>query len=137
LLHFSRSHLPIAGLRESLPSALVVREDGAVVGSAALETYGSGVLLRSVVVRESVRGRRLGERLTRAALDLARERRAPAAFLLTTTAPQFFSRFGFATIARDQVPDDVRQSIEFTSACPASAVVMKVELTISDRSASL
>jgi amino-acid N-acetyltransferase len=130
------SRLPTAGLRDSLPNALVARENGTVVGAAALERYRSGALLRSVVVAEPMRGRRLGERLTRAALDLAREHDAPAAFLLTTTAPEFFSRFGFETITRGEVPDDVRQSIEFSSACPASAIAMKLDLTPASRAES-
>jgi amino-acid N-acetyltransferase len=122
------SELPTAGLREAFPSALVARENGDIVGAAALEIYRSGALLRSVVVAQSIRGRRVGEQLTRAALEMARRQHAPAAFLLTTTAPEFFSRFGFETVTRDEVPDDVRQSIEFRSACPASAVVMRVRL---------
>src|SRR5207244_12398644 len=107
---------------------LVARKNGDVVGAAALEIYRSGALLRSVVVAQSMRGRHVGEQLTRAALEMARRQRAPAAFLLTTTAPEFFSRFVFETVTRDDGPDDVRQSIEFRSACPASAVVMGVRL---------
>jgi hypothetical protein len=29
---------------------------------------------------------------------------------------------------RDEVPDDVRQSVEFTSACPSTATVMRAHL---------
>ena len=38
---------------------------------------------------------------------------------------QFFLRFGFERITLDDVPESVRQSIEFQSACPASAIVMR------------
>ena len=122
------NHLPTEGLRDSLANALVVREGRRIVGAAALEIYASGVLLRSVVVDERLRGTGLGRRLTQAALDRARDLRAPSAYLLTTTAGEFFPRFGFAAIGRDEVPEDVRQSVEFTSACPASALVMRANL---------
>jgi amino-acid N-acetyltransferase len=120
--------LPTDGLRECLSRAVVARENGAIVGCAALESYPNGVLLRSVAVAAPIRGRGVGQQLTDAALRLARNEGAPAAFLLTNTAAQFFPRFGFDRITRAEVPDDVRQSIEFVSACCASAVVMKIHL---------
>jgi amino-acid N-acetyltransferase len=76
----------------------------------------------------SVQGQGLGSRLTEAALALARARDQRAVFLLTTTADRFFPRFGFERITREDVPESVRQSIEFQSACPASAVVMRKQL---------
>jgi amino-acid N-acetyltransferase len=91
--------------------------------------YPSGVLLRSVAVDDAWRGRGIGHQLTSAGLDLARNLGAETAYLLTTTAGDFFPQFGFARVERADVPDDVKQSIEFTSACPASALAMRVGLT--------
>jgi len=48
--------------------------------------------------------------------------------LLTTTAADFFPKFGFEPIARADVPASVQSSIEFTSACPATATVMRKTL---------
>jgi choline dehydrogenase-like flavoprotein len=53
---------------------------------------------------------------------------ADTVFLLTTTAEGFFPRFGFEQITRDEVPPSVRGSVEFQSACPASAIVMRRQL---------
>ncbi len=122
------SGLPQEGLADHFATALVARRDGSVVGSAALEVYGSTALLRSVAVAASLRGRGLGQRLARAALDLARQRGVSEVYLLTETASAYFPRFGFAPIERAQVPEAVRQSVEFTSACPDSAVAMKTTL---------
>jgi amino-acid N-acetyltransferase len=47
---------------------------------------------------------------------------------LTTTAERFFPKFGFEPIDREQVPPSVRESVEFQSACPASAIVMRKRL---------
>ena len=125
----NRVHLPTDGLGDDLPPAAVVaRRDGGVIGSAVLEIYEGGALLRSVAVDPAAQGRGLGARLTAAALARARELRVPAVFLLTTTAEGFFPRFGFAAITRDDVPAGVRESVEFRSACPASAIVMKKTL---------
>lgn len=65
--------LPLDALRENLGSTLVARADDKVVGCAALELYGEFALLRSVMVDKAQQGKGLGQELTRAALDLARQ----------------------------------------------------------------
>jgi amino-acid N-acetyltransferase len=123
-----RLHLPLAGLDEHLPTLLVARDEERIVGTAGLELYADGALLRSVAVEPARQGKQLGRRLTDAALRLAATRGVAAVFLLTTTAERFFPRFGFEPIAREQVPPSVRESVEFQSACPASAIVMRKPL---------
>src|SRR6185503_3405463 len=107
---------------------LVAREDEEIVGTAALELYADGALLRSVAVEPMRQGKQLGHQLTDAALRLASTHGANTVFLLTTTAERFFPKFGFEQITRDQVPQSVRQSVEFQSACAASAIVMRKQL---------
>jgi N-acetylglutamate synthase-like GNAT family acetyltransferase len=129
LVLMQRSHLPTDGLAEHLDAAFVARDGDRVVGSAAIEIYADGGLLRSVAVDADRRGAGLGARLTSAAIADAERRALPALYLLTTTAERFFPRFGFEPIARDDVPASVQASIEFRGACPASAVVMRRQLT--------
>lgn len=123
-----RSELPRDGLAEHFDIALVARDGAQVVGSAAVERYGDAGLLRSVAVDPGFRGQGLGARLVGAALDQARQEGLQAVYLLTTTAPEYFPRFGFQRVARADVAPEVQQSVEFTSACPASALVMRAEL---------
>jgi amino-acid N-acetyltransferase len=124
--------LPLDGVDQHL--TMVVAKDGdTLLGAAAVELYPGGALLRSVVVDPDARGRGLGHRLTEAALRVAKERGADTAFLLTTTAEAFFPKLGFERIAREDVPLSVQASVEFQSACPASAVVMRKRLGKHDR----
>ena len=116
--------LPIDGLIEHLNAAFVARDGAAIVGCSALETYADGALLRSVVVAPAARGRGLGQGLTKAAVTLAQSLGMPAVYLLTTSAESYFPKFGFVPVAREHVPAGVKESIEFRSACPASAIVM-------------
>ena len=120
--------LPVEGLADHFANALVAHNDGAVVGSAALELYGAAALLRSVAVAPSHRGQGVGERLVYEALDRAREQGVTQVFLLTTSAGDYFPRFGFQPVERAVIPNAVNQSLEFTSLCPASALVMGVNL---------
>jgi len=119
------SALPLDGALACLDSAVVARADGRVVGCAALEFYGPDALLRSVAVDGALHGRGIGRGLVVAALDLARGRGVATVYLLTTTAEAFFHHLGFERVAREAVPAAVRASVEFTSACPASAAVMR------------
>jgi amino-acid N-acetyltransferase len=125
----TENRLPLDGLREHLATTLVARQHGRIVGSAALEMYPGGALLRSVAVAPALQRQRLGRDLTDAAIRLAEARRVPAIYLLTTTADQYFPKFGFERVARSDVPADVQTSVEFTSACPSSATVMRKRLT--------
>jgi len=120
--------LPQDGLSDHLATTIVARYSGNVVGSAALELYGENALLRSVAVEESMRGQGLGRRLTASAMNLARQRGIAEIYLLTQTASSFFSRFGFKPISRSDVPGSVQNSVEFRKACPATALVMKMDL---------
>ena len=118
------SHLPLAGVADSLPGFVVAEADGAIVGTAALENCGDNALLRSVAVAPEWRSRGLGRALVTRVIADAEARGLQALYLLTTTAEHYFPSFGFQQITRDQVPADVQGTEEFQSACPASAVVM-------------
>ena len=120
--------LPPDGLADHVGSLLVARQEGTLAGTAALEIYGDAALLRSVAIATPFQRRGLGLELTEAALRLARSRGIEEVFLLTTTAERFFPRVGFEVVSRADVPAAVQQSVEFTSACPASATVMRKRL---------
>lgn len=125
------SALPVAGLDEHVETggALVARDSQRLVGCAAVEIYGRAGLLRSVAVEAGRRGEGLGERLTKAALDLARTRGVRTIYLLTTTASHFFPRFGFTAIPRTELDPALAQSEELRGACPASALAMRATLS--------
>jgi amino-acid N-acetyltransferase len=123
------AHLPTDGFGEHLRTALVARDAAGIIGCVALERYGSLALLRSLAVTSSRRGQGVGQQLVLAALDLARQHRVAAVYLLTTTAADFFARrFGFRPIGRAEVPVPIQQSVEFTSACPQTAQAMVREV---------
>ncbi len=122
------SQLPLDGVREHLDTAIVGRHNGDVIGVAALEVYRDGALIRSVAVAPPLQGQGLGRQLTDAVLQMARQVGAPHAYLLTTTAERYFATFGFERMERADVPASVQTSIEFRSACPSSATVMRKPL---------
>ena len=126
----SSAGLPAAALGSHSDTALfAAREDGRLVGCAALEIYDGVGLLRSVAVEAEARGTGLGRRLTAAALKLARERGLTAVYLLTETAAAFFSKQGFSEVDRASAPAALSSSEEFAVACPEVATCMVFRLT--------
>lgn len=120
-----RHHLPLEGVDDHVHTMVVAKEGPRIIGTAAVELYGDGALLRSVAVDPARQDQRLGHQLVSAALTIAQTHGAGTVFLLTTTAAGFFSRLGFEPVERDAVPAAVQASVEFQSACPASAVVTR------------
>lgn len=122
-----QAELPLDGAKDHLPHFLLaLTPDGTLAGVAGLEVYGEVGLLRSVAVAERKKG--LGSELVRRVLNEATQNGMRQVVLLTTTATDFFPRFGFRQIARSEAPAAVQQSIEFQEACPASATVMLLDL---------
>jgi amino-acid N-acetyltransferase len=118
------SSLPTAGVADALGSFLVATHEGAVVGVVGVERCCDYGLLRSTAVDAAWRSRGLGRQLVERAIAGAEANGLHALYLLTTTAERYFPSFGFAPTTRDKVPEVVRETVEFGSACPASAVVM-------------
>lgn len=99
-----------------------------LVACAALERYEYDGLLRSVAVRPGDRGAGLGQALVERLLEHAEADGLRSVTLLTTTAADYFPRFGFRAIPRAAVPAPVQRSVEVREACPASAVAMALHL---------
>ena len=119
------ARLPLEGARDAFRVGFVAEEHDAIVGAVALEMYPDSALLRSLVVDRTAQGKGLGGRLTQAAIEEAQRRGVHAIYLLTTTAEQFFPRYGFVAVDRQSMPSSIQGSIEFQSACPASAIAMR------------
>ncbi|MGZ8378064.1 MAG: arsenic resistance N-acetyltransferase ArsN2 [Gemmatirosa sp.] len=95
-----------------------------LVGVAGLEVCRDDALLRSVAVRPEWRAHGVGRDLVKRLVCMAEARGLHALYLLTMTAEHYFPRFGFETVERGAVPAAIAETLEFRSACPASAVAM-------------
>ncbi|OGP78459.1 MAG: hypothetical protein A2Z13_08790 [Deltaproteobacteria bacterium RBG_16_64_85] len=92
--------------------------------------YGDFGPLRSVAVSPDWRRRGIGNALTERLLALVRVMGFDAVYLLTTTTQTYFAGRGFRRVAREDVPGEIRASVEFASACPTSAICMFRELAL-------
>ena len=77
---------------------------------------------------EENRGNGFGEILVNYLEDYAKKIGLRELYLLTTTADIYFGKRGYVEIERDEIPENVQQSEEFSTLCPASAVAMRKSL---------
>ena len=118
------SNLPVDGVRDNFANFVVAEDEGTVAGAIGLEKYGNVALLRSAVVSAPYRSTGVGRRLVEQLLERAEEAGVDEVYLLTTTAENYFPKFGFTRTTRTAVPETVKASAEFQGACPDTAIVM-------------
>jgi amino-acid N-acetyltransferase len=97
-------------------------------GVIALERFGTDALLRSLTVASGYRKRGLGRDLVVRLEHDAQADGVEQLVLLTETAEFFFRSLGYDAIDRRFVSEELKQSAEFRSLCPASAVCMSKAL---------
>ncbi len=98
--------------------------EGKRVGIGGLELYGEDALIRSIVTLDSFRGAGCGGEIIRLLGDVACRQGACNLYLLTTTAAPFFLKHGFEEVERQDVPESIRGTEEFSRLCPHDAVAM-------------
>ncbi|MFW9817551.1 MAG: arsenic resistance N-acetyltransferase ArsN2 [Candidatus Thorarchaeota archaeon] len=123
--------LPPDGIELHMENFLIIRHPEAVagpeflIGSVGLEIYEDSALLRSLAVHPDFQGKGLGSRLVNSIIDFAKGKGIHHLFLLTDTAEKFFEKRGWVVVTRDKIPEDMKQSVEFTTLCTSSPSMMK------------
>jgi|SRR6185437_7117443 len=119
-----RSGLPTSDLSTARPQFVVATRGNQIIGTGALECFGSVALLRSLAVEARSRGLGVGGLIVSELERYARDTGIGELFLLTQTAGDFFAHRGYKVIDRSMAPKAVRDTAEFRSLCPASAFCM-------------
>ena len=121
------AELPDDDFEPHLARFLVARLDGVVIGAVGAEVYRSEALLRSLVVAPMQRGLGLGGRLVDELERAAGAWGVERWWLLTTTAERFFAARGFRVAERENAPETIRCTGQFSGGCCRSAVCMTGE----------
>jgi len=116
------------GVERKLEDTLVCRDDGDLAATACLEPAGSHGILRSVAVRDDLRGLGLGMLVSTAVLRQGRDRGITSFALLTETAAPFFEQLGFRRTERSDLPEEVRNSRHAAEECARSATPLVLTL---------
>lgn len=121
--------LPVADLFEEKAMAFFgCREDGNLVAVVGMETGIDSVLLRSLAVAPTHRGRGLARRLVAFVEHLTGARGKETLFLLTDSVPDFFRALGYTDVPRERAPDWIRAGAQFSELCPQDAAFLSKSL---------
>lgn len=98
------------------------------VGIIGLEQFGGIGFLRSLVVLDAHRDKGYGKEICNCIFDYAKNKQNKEIYLLTTTAEDFFKKLGFKIIERKDVPEEIKNTAEYSHFCPDSAACMRISL---------
>ena len=121
------SSLPALPPGQPLSNLLVALEAGEVIGAIALEVASRRGLVRSVVVAEPERRKRIASGLVSSLIARAHELGLRELYVLTKDASEFFATRGFSVVERADVPPEIQATREFRE-CPESAGAMCLPL---------
>lgn len=119
-----RAGLPFTDIGDGTEHFFACGSAAAPAGVVGLELLGAEALLRSLAVDPEHQNNGCAGALVAAAENHARAQSARRIYLLTETASGFFERRGYRAVPRESAPERIRQTSEFSSLCPASAVLM-------------
>ena len=108
------------------PSGTDVRS--AIDATACLQMVEGAGILRSMAVRQDLRGKGLGTLAVATAVRQARRQRIRSVSLFTEGAAFFFEQLGFKRVDRSELPECVRESSHAAEECAASAAAMTLTL---------
>jgi len=120
----------LAELQVPLDNFFAAMVDNELAGVAGLEVYGKYGFLRSLAVEKVFRSQGIAAALLKHIEQLAGDKQLLEIYLLTETAPGYFHLRGYHQISRAEVPAEIQQSVEFSYACPQSAIVMRKSIIL-------
>ena len=103
-------------------------DNDTLMATGGLEVFGNDAILRSLTVKLGSRNKSLGSTIVDDLLAKAKDNEVATIYLLTENANGFFKKKGFVEVNREDAPDTVKTSQEFSVICGESAVCMKLVL---------
>ena len=120
--------LPHSDILPGKQQFVVAEIDRKIIGCAGYEAYNQNGLFRSLAVKPLYRGMMIAHTMIDKIFALAQEQGIKELFLLTTTADKLFGKLGWEMINRNDVPENIGSTTEFSSICPSVAICMKHQL---------
>ncbi len=122
------ANLPKNDCEEHINQFLLLERNGEIIGIGGLELYGSIALMRSIVVVPTERRQGTGILLCNALMEMGYRLNVRTFYLLTESTVAYFLNLGFVIESRQNVPQEIRSTKQFSELCPSSATVMSKTL---------
>jgi len=116
--------LPAGDFKDHLINFIVAKESNEIIGVGGYETSKEYALLRSFAVKTSHKGLGIAEKIFKLVEEQALNSGVKGFYLLTDTAIKYFERFEFYEYSRDNAPESIRKTKQFSELCPDTATMM-------------
>jgi N-acetylglutamate synthase-like GNAT family acetyltransferase len=120
--------LPANDIKGHLDNFIVVKESNVLIGVGGWESCKEVALLRSLAVNTSHKGLAVAEKMLKLLEEQAANSGVRAFYLLTDTATNYFERFDFNERSRENAPESIRKTKQFSELCPHTATMMYKKL---------
>ncbi|MBJ3787009.1 arsenic resistance N-acetyltransferase ArsN2 [Devosia sediminis] len=125
LAALTAAKLPTDDVGEPDRSFFRFERGGRLLGFGGFELYGEDALLRSVVVPQESRGTGAGRTVAEGMLREISNAGGTRAYLLTTTAADFFKHLGFEVIDREDAPSAILRTRQASSICSSAPMLFR------------
>lgn len=122
------NELPSSDITEDHVQIFVGLNQQEIIGTIGLQKYDSIGLLRSLVVKDGYKSQKIAGKLLHYIFDYCVMHKITELYLLTTSAEEYFYKYGFQKIERILVPEVIKETKQYQEICPKVAVVMHKSL---------
>lgn len=125
----AKENLPCVDINCAKQVFIIAKANKKIVGCVGLEPYKNYGLLRSLTVKNDFRNKAIGTKLVKLMSAYACTQKIKKLFILTITAKDFFESKGFCQINRTAAPRLIKNSSEFKTICPKTAIFMEKDIS--------
>lgn len=97
---------------------------GRLCGYGGFERFGEEALIRSVIVPDAMRGKKIGRNLVSLLLSRLYRFGARRAWCLTSDAADYFQKTGFKEVARENAPESILSTRLVRDLCPSDSILL-------------
>ncbi len=119
-----QSNLPTEDCDSHVDNFVVSEQGGKIIGVGGLEVHGVLGLVRSIAVIPEFRGKGISREILTLLEGRAYGGGINTLYLLTETTEKFFKSLGFSFKKRDEIPEAISKTKQYSELCPSSAKVM-------------
>ena len=116
--------LPANDIKGHLENFIVAKESNDLIGVGGWEVCKDVALLRSFSVKASHKGLGVAEKIFKLVEEQAVNSGVRGFYLLTDTAANYFERFDFYERSREDAPESIRNTKQFSELCSNTATMM-------------
>ncbi len=116
--------LPANDIKNHIGNFIVAKEFNELIGVCGWEVCEEVALLRSFAVKTSHKGLGIAEKIFKLVEKQAISSGVIGFYLLTGTATNYFKRFDFYERSREDAPESIRNTKQFSGLCSNTAIMM-------------